>query len=1118
VSALPVGCSGGVVAATTATGSDGTYVLNSLPPGSYILELDPGAGPYAEPQYYSGTTSYTSALPVDVSEGQAQTGVNDVLVGTGTVTGTVTNTSGAPVSNINVQVIGVDAQGNDTGTFASTVTGPDGTYSIDTVAEGKAIAYFSDPNETYAYQWYNNQVGFSGNATPFQVTSGGTTAGIDADMSVGGGFSGTVAGPGGTPLPDIDVLAFPVGPGSGSAGYYDDLITTTGADGTYSVAGLPSGHYQVSFQDPRGQYALQVYNNAASDSDATAVSVTAPASTDGIDADLAIGGKISGTVTDAGGAPVSGVSVLAFSSDDGVGSSFATTGSDGSYTVGGLGADDYDVEFSTPNGLEYYPNTPDSGSATPVSVVAGQTTAGIDEQETPGCVGEASTTTTLTADVNPADAGQNVTLTATVTGGAEGSPSGSVAFFDGGSELGSDDLGPDGTATFSTSTLAPGTHSLTAVYSGDGDHGGSTSNTLDEIINGGSISGQVTTGSPAAGVEGAYVYACDDDNFCQSASTDSDGDYTVSNLEDGSYTVTAYPPSGDSEVPASTGPVTISDSNDVTGEDVALVAPTPMPSGTAFDSPTFGNETSGAPEIEWADVTPFTTTGCPNATAATLGISTAEGGAIDPPITLTETPAGSGTYTGSIDGPDLLEGSHHGAATFTVTLTCPTGPAQTASFDGYVDPSGQVVDTHGNPIAGVTVTLFSATGTPGFFAGVPNGSAQMSPANRTNPQTTPTDGSFGWDVAPGSYEVEASKAGCVSAANPAQATAQSPVLTVPPAVTGVTLTLSCPTGGGGGSGGGGGGGGTTTTTTPPAASSTVTRVAGPDRIGTSVALSQATYAPAAGPAGGLRTAKTVVIADADNYPDALVGAPLAVAKGGPVLLTSTGTLDPRVQAEIQRLLPSGSTVYVIGGTYALAPAISDAITALGYTVVRYAGADRYGTAVAVAGALGDPGTDLVATGTNFPDALAAAAAAAANHDALLLTNGATLPAETAAYLVTHPHATVMAVGGPAATALPAVTALTGPDRYATAIAVAQHFFPSPTTVGIADGLNFPDAITGGTNIATLGGPLLLTDPNTLSTATQDYLQQQAASITTATIYGGTLAISTTVQQAVQQAL
>jgi hypothetical protein len=94
-----------------------------------------------------------------------------------------------------------------------------------------------------------------------------------------------------------------------------------------------------------------------------------------------------------------------------------------------------------------------------------------------------ASSTTLSSSANPSKVGQSVTFTATVTGVPGGAtPTGSVAFRDGSTVLGSGTL-VNGTASFTTASLAAGSHSLTAVYGGDGNYAGSTSSALTETIN-----------------------------------------------------------------------------------------------------------------------------------------------------------------------------------------------------------------------------------------------------------------------------------------------------------------------------------------------------------------------------------------------------------------------------------------------------------------------------------------------------------------------------------------------------------------------------------------------------------------------------------------------------------
>ena len=88
-----------------------------------------------------------------------------------------------------------------------------------------------------------------------------------------------------------------------------------------------------------------------------------------------------------------------------------------------------------------------------------------------------ATTTSVSSSVNPSVFGQSVTFTATVivTGPGSGTPAGTVNFQDGATTLGSGTLDSGGHAKFSTSALAAGSHSITAVFAGSVNFAGSTS-------------------------------------------------------------------------------------------------------------------------------------------------------------------------------------------------------------------------------------------------------------------------------------------------------------------------------------------------------------------------------------------------------------------------------------------------------------------------------------------------------------------------------------------------------------------------------------------------------------------------------------------------------------------
>jgi hypothetical protein len=292
----------------------------------------------------------------------------------------------------------------------------------------------------------------------------------------------------------------------------------------------------------------------------------------------------------------------------------------------------------------------------------------------------------------------------------------------------------------------------------------------------------------------------------------------------------------------------------------------------------------------------------------------------------------------------------------------------------------------------------------------------------------------------------------------------------------------------------------------------LTRVAGADRVATSIAAAQAAF-PAAG------SAQAVVLARADAFPDALSGVPLAAQLHGPLLLTPSSGLTLPVDAEIQRVLATGSTVYVLGGPAALSPAIDAQLRGLGYQVTRVWGSSRFDTAVAIARLLGNPSVVFEADGTNFPDALSAGPAAAITHGAVLLTFGKQSAGPTDAYLAAHPGDIRYAVGGPAAASDPAARPIVGADRYATSTLVAQQFFNAPSAVGVASGMSFPDALSGGPVAALAGGPIVLVPAaGALPTTTQHYLGGIASSVLTGWLFGGTAAVTTAIADQVAQSL
>jgi hypothetical protein len=116
-----------------------------------------------------------------------------------------------------------------------------------------------------------------------------------------------------------------------------------------------------------------------------------------------------------------------------------------------------------------------------------------------------TTNTTLGASVNPSVSGEPVTFAARVT--SSGSPTGNVTFSDGATVLASIPL-TSGGASFSTSSLAVGSHSITATFSGDSRWNGSTSSIVSQVVNRAATSIAVSTsGSPSIDNQGVTLTA-----------------------------------------------------------------------------------------------------------------------------------------------------------------------------------------------------------------------------------------------------------------------------------------------------------------------------------------------------------------------------------------------------------------------------------------------------------------------------------------------------------------------------------------------------------------------------------------------------------------------------------
>jgi len=222
-------------------------------------------------------------------------------------------------------------------------------------------------------------------------------------------------------------------------------------------------------------------------------------------------------------------------------------------------------------------------------------------------------------------------------------------------------------------------------------------------------------------------------------------------------------------------------------------------------------------------------------------------------------------------------------------------------------------------------------------------------------------------------------------------------------------------------------------------------------------------------------------------------------------------------------------VTVAGGPAAVSDGVVAGLGPLSRTVERISGPDRYATAAALSEAhfphfSGEGPPVFIATGENWPDALAGGPSAAYYGGPILLVHQDSIPAVTAAELRRLNPSWIDVWGGFAAISWQVADDLQaytngpvyrtyGANRYATAARIsATTFSPGVDAVYIATGRSFPDALGGGPAAAARGGPILLVGSTIPGPTATELRRLDPASIY---VLGGPVAVSTSVEQALR---
>ncbi len=508
-----------------------------------------------------------------------------------------------------------------------------------------------------------------------------------------GKITGTVTS-GGLPLAGVEVCADVPKGVEGLFGQCGNELTN--AQGEYTIENLAPGSYVIEFATPIKNVLTQFYKGKALEREAELVEVKSGETTLGIDAELQLGGKITGTVTSAATKTgVLGAEACALNSEEKL-AGCALTDASGNYEIERLPTGSYTVSFFSETVLQYYHDRRSSATAEPVAVTQGQVTSGIDDE----FQGFGAITGTVTVRETQAPlAGARVCADPV----GEGGPSPEVC------------VEADEQGQYTLSHLQVGDYKIVFSSATTGTLTDETAVKLDEtqtldaaLIERGKISGTVTHALSKLPIAGAFVCAGQRSEgaftpeLCELSGEA--GEYTIKDLENRSYVVefgallpgfqvrfykeqTLLNLAAAQEVPASEGNTTTGIDAELLGAGEELISASKAGTGS-------GTVTSAPAGIACG------------ATCSALFAPTTE--PVAPQIvTLTAAPAEGSTFTGWSGGgcsgtgrcEVTSEGSAEVVATFTLSKSEPPprsrghrGPHVTLTSDTLtVSPSGDVV-------------------------------------------------------------------------------------------------------------------------------------------------------------------------------------------------------------------------------------------------------------------------------------------------------------------------------------------------------------------------------------------------------------------------------------------
>lgn len=244
--------------------------------------------------------------------------------------------------------------------------------------------------------------------------------------------------------------------------------------------------------------------------------------------------------------------------------------------------------------------------------------------------------------------------------------------------------------------------------------------------------------------------------------------------------------------------------------------------------------------------------------------------------------------------------------------------------------------------------------------------------------------------------------------------------------------------------------------------------------------------------------KSVIVASGDNFPDALSASLLSKKENAPILLIGKDADSNEKSINfIKSKLDSSGTIYILGGESSVSKSFETCISNLGYNIKRLGGTNRFDTNSIITNYLNvSKGTPVIIVNAfGFADALSVSSSAVSKGYPVIMTDDIKLPNEAKKILKDIEPNKVFIIGGEGSVkntviselqrVIPSLTTsniirIGGSNRYNTSLILCKYFKLSSDTAIIANGKNFPDALSGSALAAKENCPVILTDGDSIS--------------------------------------